>query len=43
MAALRVPEGDFRDWAEVKDWAVGIADALHASGNDDQANASVVR
>jgi menaquinone-dependent protoporphyrinogen oxidase len=26
-AALRVPEGDFRDWDEVKDWAAGIADA----------------
>ena len=26
-AALRVPEGDFRDWDEVKGWAAGIADA----------------
>jgi menaquinone-dependent protoporphyrinogen oxidase len=26
-AALRVPEGDFRDWEEVKGWAAGIADA----------------
>jgi menaquinone-dependent protoporphyrinogen oxidase len=26
-AALRVPEGDFRDWEEVKAWAVEIADA----------------
>lgn len=31
-SALRVPEGDFRDWAEVKDWASSIADAL-ASGS----------
>jgi menaquinone-dependent protoporphyrinogen oxidase len=29
-AALRVPEGDFRDWAEIKDWASGIADALRS-------------
>lgn len=26
-AALRVPEGDFRDWGEVKAWAAAIADA----------------
>lgn len=26
-SALRVPEGDFRDWEEVKAWAAGIADA----------------
>jgi menaquinone-dependent protoporphyrinogen oxidase len=26
-AALRVPEGDFRDWEEVKGWAAEIADA----------------
>jgi menaquinone-dependent protoporphyrinogen oxidase len=26
-AALRVPEGDFRDWDEIKGWAAGIADA----------------
>lgn len=31
-SALRVPEGDFRDWDEVKDWASSIADAL-ASGS----------
>jgi menaquinone-dependent protoporphyrinogen oxidase len=28
VSALRVPEGDFRDWAEVRRWATGIADAL---------------
>jgi menaquinone-dependent protoporphyrinogen oxidase len=27
VAALRVPEGDFRDWEEVKGWAARIADA----------------
>ena len=27
-AALRVPEGDFRDWEEVRTWAGEIADAL---------------
>ena len=28
VSALRVPEGDFRDWAEIKRWAAGIAAAL---------------
>jgi hypothetical protein len=28
VVAFRAPEGDFRDWAEVKGWASGIADAL---------------
>ncbi|HEY3034956.1 MAG TPA: flavodoxin domain-containing protein [Streptosporangiaceae bacterium] len=28
--ALRVPEGDFRDWTEVRGWAAGIADALRS-------------
>jgi len=28
VAALRVPEGDFRAWDEVKDWAAGIAEVL---------------
>jgi menaquinone-dependent protoporphyrinogen oxidase len=27
-AALRVPEGDFRDWEEVRTWAAEIIDAL---------------
>ena len=27
-AALRVPEGDFRDWGDVKAWAAEIVDAL---------------
>jgi len=27
-AALRVPEGDFRDWEDVKAWAAEIVDAL---------------
>jgi menaquinone-dependent protoporphyrinogen oxidase len=26
--ALRAPEGDFRDWDDVRAWASGIADAL---------------
>jgi menaquinone-dependent protoporphyrinogen oxidase len=29
--ALRVPEGDFRDWTEIKGWAAGIADALRGA------------
>jgi menaquinone-dependent protoporphyrinogen oxidase len=28
VAALRVPEGDFRDWTEIRQWAAGIAGAL---------------
>jgi menaquinone-dependent protoporphyrinogen oxidase len=28
VVALRVPEGDFRDWAEIKGWASGIADSI---------------
>jgi menaquinone-dependent protoporphyrinogen oxidase len=27
-SALRAQEGDFRNWAQIKDWATGIADAL---------------
>jgi len=34
--ALSVPEGDFRDWAEVRDWAVTIAE-------DMQVNAAIGR
>src|SRR6266508_2651255 len=28
--ALRVPDGDFRDWTEIRGWAAGIADALRS-------------
>jgi len=28
VSAIRAQEGDFRDWAQIKDWATGIADAL---------------
>jgi len=27
-SAIRAQEGDFRNWAQIKDWATGIADAL---------------
>ncbi|MGB3632521.1 MAG: flavodoxin domain-containing protein, partial [Rubrobacteraceae bacterium] len=30
MLALRAPEGDFRDWEAVRQWAEGIADTLEA-------------
>jgi menaquinone-dependent protoporphyrinogen oxidase len=30
VSALRVPEGDFRDWTEIHQWAAGIADAMGA-------------
>jgi menaquinone-dependent protoporphyrinogen oxidase len=30
VSALRVPEGDFRDWTEIHRWAAGIADTLGA-------------
>jgi menaquinone-dependent protoporphyrinogen oxidase len=29
VAALRVPEGDFRDWNEITTWAKDIAEQLH--------------
>jgi menaquinone-dependent protoporphyrinogen oxidase len=28
VSAIRAQEGDFRNWAQIKDWATGIADAL---------------
>jgi menaquinone-dependent protoporphyrinogen oxidase len=30
VLALRAPEGDFRDWAEIRAWAEGVADTLRA-------------
>jgi menaquinone-dependent protoporphyrinogen oxidase len=30
VSALRVPEGDFRDWTEIRQWAAAIADAMGA-------------
>jgi menaquinone-dependent protoporphyrinogen oxidase len=33
VSALRVPEGDFRDWTEIRQWAAGIADALEAGSS----------
>jgi menaquinone-dependent protoporphyrinogen oxidase len=30
VAAVRLPEGDFRPWADVRAWATGIAEALRA-------------
>jgi menaquinone-dependent protoporphyrinogen oxidase len=27
-SAIRAQEGDFRNWAEIRDWATGIADTL---------------
>jgi hypothetical protein len=43
VSALRVPEGDFRDWSEITGWAAGIATALRSrsssaeAGHDDHA------
>jgi menaquinone-dependent protoporphyrinogen oxidase len=28
VVAFRAPDGDFRDWAEIKGWASAVADAL---------------
>ena len=28
VSAIRAQEGDFRNWAQIKDWATGIANAL---------------
>jgi menaquinone-dependent protoporphyrinogen oxidase len=33
VSALRVPEGDFRDWTEIRQWAAGIADAMGAGSS----------
>jgi hypothetical protein len=30
VVALRVPEGDLRDWAEINGWASEIADSLQS-------------
>jgi menaquinone-dependent protoporphyrinogen oxidase len=30
VSALRVPQGDFRDWTEIKGWASAIADTLRS-------------
>jgi menaquinone-dependent protoporphyrinogen oxidase len=30
VLAFRAPDGDFRDWTQIKAWASGIADALQA-------------
>lgn len=35
VSALRVPEGDFRDWTEITRWAAGIADALGPASRTD--------
>jgi menaquinone-dependent protoporphyrinogen oxidase len=28
VSALRVPEGDFRDWTEIHQWVASIAEAV---------------
>jgi menaquinone-dependent protoporphyrinogen oxidase len=33
--ALRVAEGDFRDWAEIADWARTIAQSISEQGSSD--------
>jgi len=33
VSALRVPEGDFRDWTEIRAWAAGIADAVRSGSS----------
>ena len=35
LLALRVPEGDFRDWAEIAAWATMIARAIGGEGSSD--------
>ena len=37
VSALRVPEGDFRDWTEIKQWAAGIAAAVGSRPGPDRA------
>ena len=33
VSALRVPDGDFRDWPEITGWAAGIATALRSASD----------
>jgi menaquinone-dependent protoporphyrinogen oxidase len=33
VLALRAPEGDFRDWDEIRSWAGEIADAIQKQGS----------
>ena len=33
VAAQRVPEGDFRDWTQIRQWAAAIADAVGAGSS----------
>jgi len=35
LLALRVPEGDFRDWAEIAAWATMIAGAIGGEESSD--------
>jgi menaquinone-dependent protoporphyrinogen oxidase len=30
VAAVRAPDGDFRDWADIHEWALSIAEAIKA-------------
>jgi menaquinone-dependent protoporphyrinogen oxidase len=32
LLALRVPEGNFRDWADITEWATAIAGAIGEEG-----------
>jgi hypothetical protein len=32
VVALRVPDGDFRDWSAIEAWAAEIAEALVKNG-----------
>jgi len=34
VVALRVPDGDFRDWDQIRHWASGIADSLAEEPNE---------
>jgi menaquinone-dependent protoporphyrinogen oxidase len=36
VRAVRAPEGDYRDWAAITEWATEIADSLAAAGADAQ-------
>src|SRR5215208_1873189 len=32
MVAVRAPDGDYRDWGEIREWTEGIADTLAGEG-----------
>jgi menaquinone-dependent protoporphyrinogen oxidase len=43
VTALRAPEGDYRNWDEIRAWAIGIAEALAGAVTSSTATTSMSR